>query len=84
MFWQLTTSYLEYLSQLSALLRDPVYYGTDVLKGKGESILLIPGFLAGDWTLMVMAGWLGRVGYRPYLVCLVDRPLLLFDGRQKE
>ena len=67
MLCQLTTSYFEYLSQLSALLGDPIYCGTQVPRGKGEPVLLIPGFLAGDWTLMVMAGWLGRIGYRPYL-----------------
>ena len=67
MLWQLATSYLDYLSQLSALLRDPVYRGTNVPKGKGEPVLLVPGFLGGDWTLLVMAGWLKRTGYRPYL-----------------
>lgn len=67
MLWQLTTSYLDHSFQLSALLRDPVYRGTNVPRGKGEPILLIPGFLAGDWTLGVMAEWLGRIGYRPYL-----------------
>jgi triacylglycerol lipase len=30
-------------------------------------VLLVPGFLAGDWTLRVMDNWLGRVGYRSYL-----------------
>lgn len=67
MLWQLATSYLDYLSHLVALLRDPVYHGTHVPKGKGQPVLLIPGFLAGDWTLGVMAGWLSRIGYRPYL-----------------
>jgi triacylglycerol lipase len=27
--------------------------------------VLLPGFLAGDYTLAVMAGWLRRIGYRP-------------------
>ena len=27
--------------------------------------MLVPGFLAGDQTLTVMAGWLHRIGYRP-------------------
>ena len=30
-------------------------------------MLLVPGFLAGDWTLRIMDNWLGRVGYRSYL-----------------
>ena len=28
-------------------------------------MLLIPGFLAGDGSLSMMAGWLKRAGYRP-------------------
>jgi triacylglycerol lipase len=28
-------------------------------------VLLIPGFLAGDGSLSLMAGWLKRTGYRP-------------------
>jgi pimeloyl-ACP methyl ester carboxylesterase len=28
-------------------------------------VLLIPGFLAGDGSLSMMAGWLKRTGYRP-------------------
>jgi len=53
--------------ELAALLRDPVYRGRGVPRGDGRPVLLIPGFLAGDWTLRVMHSWLGRVGYRAYL-----------------
>lgn len=66
MAWRLTTFYPEYLYQLAALLRDPVYQGRDTPKGRGQPVLLIPGFLAGDWTLGIMAGWLDRIGYRTY------------------
>lgn len=66
MLWQLAASYPDYLYQLSALLRDPVYHGSGVPHGQGQPILLIPGFLAGDWTLAVMAGWLKRMGYHAY------------------
>src|SRR5713101_6797787 len=65
--WQLVTSYPDYLLQLSLLLRDPIYRGSHVQRGVGQPILLIPGFLVGDWTLGVMARWLRRLGYRPYL-----------------
>jgi pimeloyl-ACP methyl ester carboxylesterase len=64
--WQLLTSPSDYFLQLCALLRDPVYHGVQVPAGRGEPILLIPGFLAGDWTLFIMAGWLNRIGYRAY------------------
>ena len=66
MLWQLAASYPDYLYQLSALVRDPVYHGNGVPNGQGQPILLIPGFFAGDWTLTVMAGWLNRMGYHAY------------------
>ncbi len=47
------------------LARDPVFRGQGVARGYGEPVLLIPGFLAGDWSLTVLAGWLRRLGYRP-------------------
>ena len=53
--------------ELSALLRDPVLRGRGVPKGDGRPVLLIPGFLAGDWTMRVLDAWLGRVGYRSHL-----------------
>ena len=53
--------------ELSALLRDPVYRGRGVPKGDGRPVLLIPGFLAGDWTVRILHSWLGRIGYRSYL-----------------
>jgi triacylglycerol lipase len=67
MKWQLGPSYSDYFVQLSSLLRAPVYRNPPNQLGNGEPILLIPGFLAGDWTLRVMAGWLNRLGYRTYL-----------------
>jgi len=66
MLWQLVASYPDYLYQLGALLRDPVYYGNEVPRGQGQPVLLIPGFLAGDWTLTIIGGWLNRLGYRAY------------------
>ncbi|MCS6927763.1 MAG: alpha/beta hydrolase [Candidatus Binatia bacterium] len=66
MAWQLVVSHTDYLLQLSALLRDPVYRGTHIPRGSGEPVLLIPGFFAGDWTLWTMAGWLNRLGYRAH------------------
>ncbi len=53
--------YLEYLR----LIRDPVYRGIEVPPGLGRPVMLIPGFLAGDWTLRTPFQWLRRVGYRP-------------------
>lgn len=53
--------YLEYLS----LMRDEVFRGKDVPPGLGRPVILIPGFLAGDWTLRTPFNWLRRLGYRP-------------------
>ena len=53
--------------QLEALrlMADPVWRGLGVPRGDGHPVLLIPGFLAGDSTLSVMATWLRRIGYTP-------------------
>jgi len=55
--------YLEYLN----LIRDPAFRGVEVPPGLGRPVLLIPGFLAGDWTLRTPFQWLRRVGYRPQM-----------------
>jgi pimeloyl-ACP methyl ester carboxylesterase len=55
------------IRELTALLRDPVFRGRGVPHGDGRPVLLIPGFLAGDWTLRVMHAWLERIGYRSHL-----------------
>lgn len=53
--------------ELSALLRDPVLRGRGVPPGDGRPVLLIPGFLAGDWSMRVMDNWLNRIGYRSFV-----------------
>src|SRR5918992_410485 len=50
--------------EAAALLRDPVLRGEGIRDGRGRPVLLIPGFLAGDGSLGLMAGWLKRAGYR--------------------
>jgi pimeloyl-ACP methyl ester carboxylesterase len=51
--------------ELGRLLVDPVLRGQGVARGDGRPVLLLPGFLAGDQTLLVLAAWLWRIGYRP-------------------
>jgi pimeloyl-ACP methyl ester carboxylesterase len=51
--------------ELARLLADPVWHGEGVAHGDGRPVLLLPGFLAGDCTLGVLALWLRRIGYRP-------------------
>ena len=51
--------------EAAALVRDPLFRGDGVADGRGRPVLLVPGFLAGDGSLSMMAGWLKRCGYRP-------------------
>jgi triacylglycerol lipase len=51
--------------EAAALFRDPIFRGDGMADGRGRPVLLIPGFLAGDGSLSMMAGWLKRAGYRP-------------------
>ena len=51
--------------ELMRLLVDPVWRGEGVPSGDRRPVLLLPGFLAGDYTLNVLAHWLRRIGYRP-------------------
>lgn len=44
--------------ELAGLLRDPVFRGEGVKDGRGQPVLLIPGFLAGDDSLALMTRWL--------------------------
>ena len=53
--------------ELARLLADPVWRGEGVPHGDGRPVLLMPGFLGGDQTLIVLATWLRRLGYRPRL-----------------
>jgi triacylglycerol lipase len=52
--------------ELVRLSVDPVFSGRGVPRGDGRPVVLLPGFLAGDQTLFVLAAWLRRIGHRPY------------------
>jgi triacylglycerol lipase len=56
---------LRWQAELARLLIDPVYHGAGIPHGDGQTVVLVPGFLAGDASLSVLAEWLTRVGYRP-------------------
>jgi triacylglycerol lipase len=57
---------LRWQLELSRLVVDPVFHGRGVPHGDGRPVVLAPGFLAGDYTLLVLRNWLRRIGYRPY------------------
>ena len=44
----------------------PVYYGHGIPHGKGEPVVVVPGFMGTDLSLMELYWWLARIGYRPY------------------
>lgn len=52
--------------ELCRLLVDPVFLGRGVPRGDGRQVVLLPGFGGGDQTLLVLAIWLARIGYRPH------------------
>lgn len=49
-----------------ALRASPVYWGLGVPHGDGEPVVVVPGFLASDVSLVELYWWLARIGYRPY------------------
>ena len=57
--------------------------------GDGAPVLLMPGFLAGDSSLVVMRAWLERIGYAPFLSGILmnvdcsDRALRRLDARAR-
>lgn len=69
------------------LLAHPILRGRGVARGDGRSVLLLPGFLAGDYTLATLALWLRTIGYRPRRAGFVtnagcsERALRRIEGR---
>ena len=53
-----------YFAERASLRSDPIFTGEGVPHGRGRPVLLIPGYLSGDLTLALLAGWLRRAGYR--------------------
>ncbi len=49
----------------------PIYFGWGVPRGHGEPVLLLPGFMAGDYLMLELHRWLQRIGYRSHLSNIV-------------
>jgi triacylglycerol lipase len=56
---------MRWQAEAARLLVDPVFYGAGVPRGNGMGVLTVPGFLAGDASLMALNDWLARLGYEP-------------------
>jgi triacylglycerol lipase len=54
-----------WLLEAARLLVDPIAYGRGVPRGNGRAVVLLPGFLASDNSLVLLRRWLQIVGYRP-------------------
>ncbi len=86
-WWGHHLAEMRWQAELVRLTVSPVWYGAGVPRGDGGPVMLIPGFLAGDSSLTVMAQWLGRMGHRPYGSGIVlnvdcsDRSLLRLERR---
>ena len=64
-WWGTHLREMRWQAELARLLADPVWRGVGLPRGDGAPVLLIPGFLAGDQSLSVMAAWLRRLGHAP-------------------
>jgi pimeloyl-ACP methyl ester carboxylesterase len=86
-WWGRPLHELRWQAELARLVVDPVFHGRGVPRGDGRPVVLIPGFLAGDSSLSVMAGWLDRMGYRAHASGIVlnvdcsDRALKRLEAR---
>lgn len=64
-WWGNHLAEIRWQAEAARLIADPVFWGRGVPRGDGRPVVLLPGFLAGDYTLSLMRSWLGRLGYRP-------------------
>jgi len=62
-WWGRHPAEIRWQLEAARLLADPVFCGSGVPRGDGRPVLLLPGFLAGDYSLRTLAGWLQRMGY---------------------
>jgi len=53
---------LEFLS----VRLSPEYCGSNIPRGDGSAVVIIPGLLGADLNLFELYAWLRRIGYRPY------------------
>jgi triacylglycerol lipase len=64
-WWGRPLPELRWPAAAARLLVDPVVRGAGVARGDGRPVVVLPGFVAGDYTLGLLTVWLRRIGYRP-------------------
>ncbi len=57
---------LGWLCEWNKLRLTPTYYGLGVPRGQGEPVVVVPGFMGTDLSMMELYWWLARIGYQPY------------------
>jgi hypothetical protein len=62
-WWGRHPAEIRWQLEAARLVADPVFYGSGVPRGDGRPVMLLPGFLAGDYSLNTLANWLRRMGY---------------------
>jgi len=53
------------IAELAGLVASPIFWTRKLNHSDGHSVLVIPGYGAGDIHFGAMRIWLGRIGYRP-------------------
>ncbi len=64
-WWGRPIAEMRWQAEFLRLLADPGYLRGGEPRGDGRTVVLVPGFAGGDWTLSHLSFWLRRTGYRP-------------------
>jgi pimeloyl-ACP methyl ester carboxylesterase len=52
------------VAELAGLVASPVFWRSKAQRGDGHSVIVVPGYSAGDLSVIAMRTWLRRMGYR--------------------
>ena len=63
-WWGRPFAEMRWQAEFVRLLADPIFLGGGDPRGDGRTVVLVPGFAGGDWTLSHLSFWLRRTGYR--------------------
>jgi triacylglycerol lipase len=63
-WWGRPFAEMRWQAEFVRLLADPIFLRGGDPRGDGRTVVLVPGFAGGDWTLSHLSFWLRRTGYR--------------------